>query len=171
MVFAAAPGQVKSQVESPLQLSEQGLSEQVTLQFEPLVHETLPLLPTVTVQLDLSQSMLPLTPVVRVQVLLPWQLALHEPKHVPEQVLAERHESDWLAAAAAPASAPPPHEQAPPAWQVQAVPEQAHPGPGQADGGVPPHAEARATARTANEAKSRRRMGLLLRGATGQTRP
>ncbi len=40
------PGQVKSQVEEPSQLSEHDVPVQVTWQVAPLVHDTLPLTPT-----------------------------------------------------------------------------------------------------------------------------
>lgn len=50
MVFAAvSPGHFRSQVE-PLQLTEHDGSVQVTWQVAPLLHETLPLLPTEMVQ-------------------------------------------------------------------------------------------------------------------------
>lgn len=64
---------------------------QVTWQVEPLVHDTEPEVPTVSVHSDLSQSMLPLTPVASVQVLLPLQAALHEPLQLPVQVLPLVH--------------------------------------------------------------------------------
>lgn len=99
-----------------LQLTEHGVAEQVTWQVDVPLHDTLPLFPTVTVHEELSQLMLPLSPVVRLQVLEPLQSALQEPAQEPVQVLALRHASDWLPAAPASAAPlPPPHVHAPPA--------------------------------------------------------
>ena len=75
----------------PLQLSEQPPLGHVTWQTAWLVHDTLPLLPAVMVHVELSQSMLPLSPVVRTQALPPLQLALHEPAQVPVHWLALSH--------------------------------------------------------------------------------
>ena len=47
------------------------------------MHDTEPEVPTVTVHEDLSQSMLPLVPVVSAQVLPASQAALHEPWQLP----------------------------------------------------------------------------------------
>jgi hypothetical protein len=47
------------------------------------LQETLPLLPTLTTQLDRSQLTLPLTPVVSSQLDPFLQSALHEPPQVP----------------------------------------------------------------------------------------
>ncbi|HNI60946.1 MAG TPA: hypothetical protein PKW11_13455 [Pseudomonadota bacterium] len=47
------------------------------------MQDTLPLLPTVTVQVDFSQLKLPLSPVVRLQVLPLRQSPLHEPWQLP----------------------------------------------------------------------------------------
>lgn len=77
------PGQIRSQVEPPLQDTEHEGPVHVTWQVAPFVHETEPEVPTVRVQLDRLQSMLPLVPVVSAQVLLSLQAALHEPWQLP----------------------------------------------------------------------------------------
>ena len=97
---AASPLHLRSQVDPESQLSEQ-LSVQVTWQvaFEP--QEMLPLLPSVTVQTEASQLMLPLSPAESVQVLPLRQLALHDLVQVPVQVLASTQLSEQLSVQAA----------------------------------------------------------------------
>jgi hypothetical protein len=68
------------------QLTEQ-LPVQVTAQVAPPLHEMLPLVPSVAVQLAFSQETLPLAPTVSAQVEPALQVLLQEPAQVPEQVL------------------------------------------------------------------------------------
>lgn len=75
---------------------EQGVAVHVTWQVEWLVHDTDPDTPTEIVQLELSQSMLPLSPVVSMQVLEPLHAALHEPAQVAVQLLPSRQPSEQL---------------------------------------------------------------------------
>jgi hypothetical protein len=77
------PGQIRSQVEPPLQDTEHEGPVHVTWHVAPLVHETEPEVPTVRVHEERLQSMLPLVPVVRAQVLLSLQAALHDPWQLP----------------------------------------------------------------------------------------
>jgi hypothetical protein len=65
------PGQMRSQVEPPLQDTEQEGPVQVTWQVAPPVQETEPEVPTVSVHDERSQSTLPLWPVVSEHVLPP----------------------------------------------------------------------------------------------------
>jgi hypothetical protein len=57
---------------------EHGASVHVTAQSEPGPHETLPLLPTDSVQVASWQSTLPLSPVTSSQVEPPLHSALHD---------------------------------------------------------------------------------------------
>ncbi len=71
IVFAElSVGHFSSQTESVEQLTEQGEAEQVTLHVEFPVQDTLPLAPTVTVQVECDA-----------------QLIVHEAPHVPVHVL------------------------------------------------------------------------------------
>lgn len=78
-----------------LQLTEHS-AVQATVQVAPSLHDTLPLLPTVTVHSDASQLMLPLSPAVRSQVLPPLQSALQEPAQDPVHVLLSKQENEQL---------------------------------------------------------------------------
>lgn len=78
-----------------------------------------------------------------VQVLPSAQFALQDSVQEPVQVFWERQASEALAPALPPSAGPPPQVQLAPCWQVQAGPEQAHAGPGQAEPALvwPPHAQ------------------------------
>lgn len=69
---------------------------QVTWQVDDEPHDTLPLLPTVTLHSLLSQLTEPLSPVESVQLLFALQSALHEPMHDPVQVLPPVQLSEQL---------------------------------------------------------------------------
>ncbi len=143
MFFAVvSPGHLRSQVE-PEQLTEQ-LPVQVTWQVELEPQETLPLLPTVTVHSDDSQLTLPLSPVVRLQLLFALQSALHEPAQVPVQVLAPVQASEQDEPLLLQPVAVLPVQVQLPLLQVHDEPLQGQLGPGQgvAAGGVDPHAKA-----------------------------
>ena len=99
------------------------------------LHETLPLLATLTVQVECSQLTLPLTPVVRLQLLLALQSALQEPPQLPVQVLAEVHASEQLPPAPSHPVAALPVQAHCAAEHVQADPLHGQFGPGQFDTG------------------------------------
>ena len=147
-MFCVVPAeQVRSQVEL-LQLTEQ-LLPQVTWQVAPLSHETLPLLPTVTVHVEASQlneALSPpvnvhweslqlrdaLSPAVMVQMLPPSQLPLQDPPQVPLQTLSSRQSNVQLPPLPShPVTALAAHVQSAPASQVHADPAHSQPGPGQ----------------------------------------
>lgn len=96
MCAAASPGQVRSQCDVLSHDSEQDGPVQVTWQVALSPHETDPDFPTVTVQVECSQSMLPLAPVVRLQVLPALHAELHEPVHTPVQLLPLTQASEQL---------------------------------------------------------------------------
>jgi hypothetical protein len=142
---AEPPGQERVHCESALQESEHE-PLQVTWQVAPLVHEMLPLLPTVSVQAEPTQSKLALSAAVRVQVLPIRQPPLHEAPQAPMQVAFVPQVKEQL-----PCMALQPVEvQVPFAAQVHIVEvAQMHCGPGH---GVPcgaeePHPAARAMSR------------------------
>lgn len=117
------------------------------------MHDTEPEVPTVSVHSDLSQSMLPLTPVVSVQVLLPLHAALQLPLQLPVQVLPLVHWKLQLPPwALQPVAVVPCQLQLAPAAQLQLAPVHVHPGPGQAPpAGVLPQPEPRLKNKTTSE--------------------
>jgi hypothetical protein len=68
----------------------------VTWQVDASLQDTELDLPTVSVHVDRSQSMLPLSPVVSAQELPPLQVELHEAPHMPLQVLLLTQASEQL---------------------------------------------------------------------------
>ena len=135
-------GHLRSQVEL-LQLKEHE-PVHVTWQVDPFVHETLPLLPTVTVQLEPSQLALPLSPAVRLHVLPPLHSVLQEPPQEPVHLLPSRHLNEQLPPdALQPVFVFPVQLQSTPTAQVHAEPLQTQPSPGHADeaGALDPQAK------------------------------
>ncbi len=142
-----SPAHMTSQVEL-LQLTEQA-PLQVTWQVALPLHEMLPsvrvtvqvessqlklaLSPALIVQVEATQLRLALSPAVIVQLLPPRQLPLHEPAHVPVQVLLSRQSNVQLPPVAShPVASLPTHSHVPPASHVQVEPVQAQASPGQA---------------------------------------
>jgi hypothetical protein len=131
-VAALSPGHLRLQVVPVSQLTLQPGAVQVTAQVAPAVHETLPLGPTLTVQLEAVQVKLPLPEAVRSQVLPPPHSALHELPQVPVQVFLSLHASEHeLPLASQPVAVLPVQSQVAPEAQVQALPVQAQSPPGQ----------------------------------------
>jgi hypothetical protein len=97
---SVSPLHFRVQLESGLQLTEQEPS-QTTLQVEPALQDTLPLSPTVTLQVDFSQLTLPLVPRVSAQV-LELQSALHDLPQLPAQSLPFWHFKEQLVPAVPP---------------------------------------------------------------------
>jgi hypothetical protein len=118
---------LRSQLE-PLQLTEHEEPVQITWQVAPLVQDALPLVPSVTVQVEPSQLTLPLAPVISVHVLPPLHSALHEAPQLPLQ-LALVQESEQLE----PVQPPPFQLQLFPELQVQVDSEQVQAVPGQGE--------------------------------------
>lgn len=112
MCAELSPGQVRSQCELASQASEQDAAVHVTWQVALLPQDTELDLPMERVHVDCSQSMLPLSPVVRLQLLPALQAALQEPPHIPLQVLLLTHASEQL----------PPLASQPAAGQLQVAP-------------------------------------------------
>lgn len=166
-VALLSPGQRSVQLVPVSQLTLQPGAVQVIAHVAPAVHETLPLGPTLTVQLDAVQLKLPLPAAVRSQVLPPPHWALHELPHVPVQVLASMHASEHeLPLASQPVAVLPVHSQVAPAAQVHALPVQAQSPPGQVAVDFDPQAEstlARTKARTAWRMKAPGVMGTFER--------
>ncbi len=113
------PGQRRSHVEPPPQLTEQEVVVHVTWQVAPAVHVTDPLFPTVTSQVAWSQVTLPLGPVEMVQLDDAEHVALQDEPQLPLHtlpvaqlrlqlvVVAEQEEDPANAQLAASAQAPP----------------------------------------------------------------
>lgn len=122
----------RSQFE-PEQLNEQD-PVQPTWHVAPDVHETLPLFPTLTVQVEASQLILPLAPVFSVQELLPLQSALHDPAQSPTHWLPLAQLSEQLPPIEShPVPALPVQVQEEPGEQTQLEPLQLQSAPGQAE--------------------------------------
>lgn len=135
-------GQRSVQVVPVSQLTLQPGAVHVTAHVAPAVHETLPLAPTLTVQLDAVQVKLPLPDAVRSHVLPPPHWALQELPQLPVHVLASMHASEHeLPLASQPVAALPVHSQVAPEAQVQALPVQAQSPPGQVAVDFDPQAE------------------------------
>lgn len=127
---------------------------QITVQVAFDEQLTLPLSPTVRLQVAPVQPMLLLGPVVRSHIEPGSQRALHESPHSPEQVASCEHTSEQ----------PPPVQPLPddqlqsaPEAQVHALPVHAQSGPGQVDVVVPPPQDARANSAAT---KARRIVGM-----------
>ena len=88
-LISAPTPQANLQVDPSSQLREQE-PVHVTSHSAPAPQETLPLLPTLIMQLDASQLMLPLAPVVSSQVAPLLQTALQEPAQLPVQLSEPR---------------------------------------------------------------------------------
>ncbi len=126
---AESPAHLRSQVDPPEHDTEHD-PLQLTWQVELSPQETLPLLPTLMVQVAFFlQSMLPDSPVVSSQVLPLLHELLHEPAHEPMQL--EPLSQVKLQLPPLGSQPVPFHWQPPALWHWQLEPEQAQPAPGQ----------------------------------------
>ena len=126
------PAHLSLHDEPPSQLTEQ-LLVQVTSHVAPAPHETLPLLPTLRVQLAFSHEKLALSPAVTLQVLPFLQSPLHDLLQVASHLPLLRHDSEQLLPPSQALTCEALKVQSNPAEQVQLLPVQGQPGPGQAE--------------------------------------